>query len=81
MPLHRAELLLQLLDLQPPMTILDLACGDGALTVELARSGAILVGIDSSEELLAAARARGAGADEVFETFEDTAAVVAALLS
>jgi trans-aconitate methyltransferase len=40
-------------------TILDLGCGDGVLTAEIAARGARVVGIDSSAELLAAASARG----------------------
>jgi SAM-dependent methyltransferase len=39
--------------------ILDLGCGDGVLTQVLAASGATVVGTDISEDLLAAARARG----------------------
>ncbi len=39
--------------------ILDLGCGDGALTARIAASGADVVGVDISEALLAAARARG----------------------
>jgi len=39
--------------------ILDLGCGDGALTVRIAASGAGVVGVDISEALLAAARTRG----------------------
>ena len=39
--------------------ILDLGCGDGALTRLLAESGARVVGVDSSAEQTAAARARG----------------------
>lgn len=38
--------------------ILDLGCGDGAVTAALRDMGADVVGIDTSEELLAAARAR-----------------------
>jgi SAM-dependent methyltransferase len=39
--------------------ILDIGCGDGALTVEIARAGASVVGIDSSPEMVASARERG----------------------
>lgn len=39
--------------------VLDLGCGVGDLAAELAARGASVVGIDSNEELLAAARARG----------------------
>ncbi len=43
----------------PGERILDLGCGDGALTQQIAASGADVVGLDSSAELLAAAAARG----------------------
>ena len=39
--------------------ILDLGCGDGVLTEEIAASGADVLGADLSEELLAAAAAKG----------------------
>lgn len=39
--------------------ILDLGCGDGALTEKLLQAGAEVIGIDTSKELLAAALARG----------------------
>jgi trans-aconitate methyltransferase len=39
--------------------ILDLGCGDGALTERLVARGARVVGVDASPEMLEAARARG----------------------
>jgi len=39
--------------------ILDLGCGDGALTEAIAATGADVVGVDASADLLQAARARG----------------------
>ena len=43
---------------RPGERILDLGCGDGAVTAALRDMGADMVGVDSSESLLAAARAR-----------------------
>jgi trans-aconitate methyltransferase len=39
--------------------ILDLGCGDGALTVKLVEAGAVVKGVDKSDDLLAAARKLG----------------------
>src|SRR5262245_54125074 len=39
--------------------ILDIGCGEGALTEKIAASGAAVVGIDTSPDMVAAARARG----------------------
>ena len=39
--------------------ILDLGCGDGALTVALIAAGAEIVGVDSSDDFVRAARERG----------------------
>ena len=39
--------------------ILDVGCGDGVLTADIAACGAVVTGVDSSPELLTAARARG----------------------
>ncbi len=47
------------LALKPGERILDLGCGDGALTEKLVQAGGIVTGADNSEALLAAARRRG----------------------
>jgi trans-aconitate methyltransferase len=49
----------ELLDPQPGERILDLGCGDGALTEKLASLGCQVVGVDSSPAQVAAAQARG----------------------
>lgn len=49
----------RLLDARAGECILDLGCGDGVLTTELALSGAHMHGIDASPEMVIAARARG----------------------
>lgn len=51
--------ILSWLDPGPGERILDLGCGDGALTERIAAAGAEVVGVDASEDLLAAARGRG----------------------
>jgi trans-aconitate methyltransferase len=51
--------ILSWLDPRPGERILDLGCGDGALTLKLIAAGAQVVGADTSQSLLAAARARG----------------------
>ncbi len=51
--------LLDLLPLGPGRRVLDLGCGDGALTEMIASTGAIVVGVDASAEQIRAAVARG----------------------
>jgi trans-aconitate methyltransferase len=50
---------LDLLGPKPGERVLDLGCGDGALTVQLSRLGCEVVGVDSSPEQIAAARLLG----------------------
>lgn len=49
----------ELLNPQPGERVLDLGCGDGALTEKLVALGCSVVGVDASAEQIAAARARG----------------------
>ena len=44
---------------QPGENILDLGCGDGVLTEQLATAGATITGVDASPAMLTAARTRG----------------------
>jgi trans-aconitate methyltransferase len=53
------EPLLQLLEPQPGELILDLGCGDGALTEKIAAYGCKVIGADSSPPQLQAAKERG----------------------
>jgi trans-aconitate methyltransferase len=53
------EPLVDLLNPQPGERILDLACGDGALTQKIIARGAEVVGVDGSSDMVAAARKRG----------------------
>lgn len=53
------EAALQLLAPQPGELILDLGCGDGVLTERIVAAGARVIGLDSSPEMVEAARARG----------------------
>jgi SAM-dependent methyltransferase len=44
---------------RPGERILDLGCGDGTLTQQIAAAGAQVIGIDGSADFVAAARAKG----------------------
>lgn len=49
----------ELLNARPGERILDLGCGDGVLTAQLAARGATVIGVDASPDLVAAAVERG----------------------
>ncbi|MFN3387725.1 MAG: class I SAM-dependent methyltransferase [Allosphingosinicella sp.] len=53
---------LDLLAPQPGELILDLGCGDGTLTQKIASTGARVLGLDASQEMVDAARAKGVDA-------------------
>ena len=56
---HRADLIVSLgPKLEPSDTVLDLACGDGGLADFLLPRGLEYLGVDASEEMVAAARRR-----------------------
>jgi len=57
-----AGLLVEALQPKAGERILDLGCGDGFLTQRIAQSGATLVGVDSSPQMIAAAKERGVDA-------------------
>jgi len=44
---------------RPGESILDLGCGDGTLTEDLVNAGALVMAVDQSPEMVAAARRRG----------------------
>jgi trans-aconitate methyltransferase len=50
---------LDLLDPQPGEHVLDIGCGDGTLSEQIAQRGATVVGIDNSVSMVGAARSRG----------------------
>lgn len=47
------------LDMKPGESILDVGCGDGVLTAELAERGARVAGVDTSADFLATCRGKG----------------------
>ncbi|HMG85399.1 MAG TPA: methyltransferase domain-containing protein [Terracidiphilus sp.] len=59
-----AEGVLELLDAQRGEYILDLGCGDGQLTQRIAVTGAHVLGVDASANMVEAARGRGIEAEQ-----------------
>ncbi len=53
---------LALLDPRPGELILDIGCGDGTLTQQIAAAGASVIGLDASSEMVEAARSKGVDA-------------------
>ena len=53
---------LDLLDPKPGERILDIGCGEGTLTRKIIERGATVLGVDSSPEMIAAARSNGVDA-------------------
>lgn len=56
-------MVLKLLNPKQGERILDLGCGDGALTQDIKKMGAIVHGVDSSQSMIEAALARGLSAE------------------
>ena len=50
---------LELLNPRPGERILDVGCGDGVLSQKIIEAGATIVGVDASQNMLAAAKQRG----------------------
>jgi SAM-dependent methyltransferase len=76
---------IELLNPRPGERILDVGCGDGTLSQKLCEAGAMVVGVDGSPDMVAAARKRGIDArladafDLTFEAEFDAAFSNAAL--
>lgn len=58
---RQVDFLLDSMEALPPCDVLDLGCGDGRHSLELARRGYRVTGLDLSEDLLERARRRAAG--------------------
>jgi SAM-dependent methyltransferase len=71
---RRAELIAQGANLRPGMRVLEIGCGSGMFTAMFAQTGAQLIAVDISPDLIALAKARKLPSDQVrfFEKrFED----------
>src|SRR2546423_10264212 len=64
------DFLIEALDLRPGMRVLDAGCGPGRHALELARRGVDVVGVDTSPEFLALARAAADGLPAVFHEID-----------
>ena len=64
---RRTDLLVRYGRIGPEKTVLELGCGTGVITKQLARSGAEVVALDLSPDLLATARARRMPANVAFQ--------------
>jgi 2-polyprenyl-3-methyl-5-hydroxy-6-metoxy-1,4-benzoquinol methylase len=79
---RRADLIIAAADLRPGRTVLEIGCGTGMFTEQFAASGARIIAVDVSPDLLAKAIARRLPADRVrfeqrrFETLERSDAAI-----
>src|SRR5260370_26138081 len=65
-----AEDFVDVLEIEPGMQVLDVACGSGQLAIPAARKGARVTGVDIATNLLEQARARAA-AEGLQITFQE----------
>lgn len=65
-----ASAVLEMLTPHPGERILDVGCGDGALTEQIAATGAVVTGIDISDSMLESARKRSRDSATPFEVEE-----------